>query len=134
MNVPGSNLLSLALTVIGSTPVDYYQYQSVSTNAQGRDLTTYHPKQTIVSGSVQAVDRSRYERFGLDWEKRYISWFVPNLDAVDLSRNPDINGDVIEVNGRRFQLMGGTDWFDMDGWMSLLGVDIGPATGATTNA
>lgn len=132
--IPGQNLLATALSVIGSTPVSYFRNTGATQGPTGLDTVTYATPVTIAKGSVQAVDRSRYERFGLDWEKRYVSWFVPNLAAVDLARNPDNSGDVIEVNGRRYQLMGGTDWYGMDGWMSLLGVDIGPATGATTNA
>jgi hypothetical protein len=56
---------------------------------------------------------------------------VPNLNAVDLMR--DVSGDVIEVLGRRYQLVGSNDWFGIDGWKSFMGVDIGAATGALNN-
>lgn len=130
--VPGMNLLALALTVIGSTPVNYFAFVSRDLNAGGVYVTTYAAFVTYKTGSVQAVDRAQYQYLGLDFEKTYISWFVPNLDAVDLAR--DVSGDVIEVNGGRWQLKGGTDWFKMDGWKSLIAVYTGPATGALTNA
>jgi hypothetical protein len=132
MSVPGSNLLLMALTVLGSTPVDYLKYSARVANAGGVYLTTYLAPVTIVEGSVQAVDRSKYVQYGLDFEKNYVSWFVPEVDAIDLAR--DVSGDAIEVLGRRWQLMGSTDWFQVDGWKSLMGVDIGPATGSITNA
>jgi hypothetical protein len=134
MLVPGSNLLAMALTVIGSTPVDYFAFQSAETGPTGLDLTTYADKVTISTGSVQAVDKSRYTELGLDWAKTYRVWYVPELDAQSISRDPDDNGDVFETLGRRHQAVGGTDWFGIDGWLSIIGVDIGPATGATTNA
>jgi hypothetical protein len=144
MMVPGSNLLTLALTVIGSTPVRYFGYQSVENGETGLDTVTYADPVTYVRGSVQPVDRNRYEALGLDWEKSYIVWYVPNLAGTTLSRNPDNSGDVVEapVNrdgslipgvSRRYQLLQGNNWFNADKWMSLVGVDIGPATGSTTN-
>jgi len=132
--IPGSNLLALALTVIASTPVQYFQFQSTATGPTGLETATYAAPVTIPKGSVQPVDRSRYSAYGLDWEKSYVAWFVPKLAASSITRNPDNSGDVIECNGRRYQLMSGTNWYNIDGWMSLLGIDIGPATGNTTNA
>lgn len=134
MIVPGSNLLAMALTVIGSTPVTYYRYLGETTGPTGLDTVTFADGVVVSVGSVQAVDRSRYQEFGLDWMKSYIVWYVPELDASAIARNPDNSGDVIEVNGRRYPLIGGTDWFRIDGWLSMIGVDTGPATGATTNA
>jgi len=134
MSVPGSNLLRLALSVLGKSSVNYFQYAGVAQGPTGLDTATYDPAITIITGTVQPVNTARYQEFGLDFSKRYIVWFVPNLNAVDLSRNPDISGDVIEFKGRRFQLMNNTDWFQIDGWMSPMAVDIGPATGALINA
>lgn len=143
--IPGSNLLKTALTVIGSQTVNWLKYQSKATGPTGLSTATYAASQTIKLGSLQPVPRSRYEAFGLDWQKSYVTWFVPNVNALSIMRNPDQSGDVIEwpVNkdgsliagtSRRYQLVGDTPWTNVDGWTYVLGVDIGPATGATTNA
>jgi E217 collar protein gp28 len=130
--IPGSNTLSVALQVLGRTPVQYFQYVSRGTNAGGMLLTNYAASVEVNTGIVQAVDKKKYEELGLDWEKTYINWFVPALAAVDLAR--DVSGDVIETLGRRWQLVGSNDWLLIDGWKSVTAVDIGPATGTLTNA
>ena len=131
MSTPGSNTLAMALSVLGRTAVSYFKYAGRTTNAGGVMLTTYSAAVVIAQGSVQAVNKQKYEALGLDFEKTYISWHVPNLAAIDLAR--DVSGDVIETLGRRWQLIGSNDWLLIDGWKSLMAVDIGPATGALTN-
>jgi len=143
--IPGSNTLKTALTVIGSQTVNWLQYQSQTIGTTGLSTATYSAPQTIKLGSVQPVPRSRYEAYGLDWQKSYITWFVPDNAPTSVKRNPDGSGDVIEwpVNkdgsliagkSRRYQLVGDTPWTNVDNWTYVLGLDIGPATGATTNA
>jgi hypothetical protein len=143
--IPGSNILKLALTVIGSQNVNWFQFASVTTGPTGLDVTTYSAPQTVTLGSVQPIDRARYEALGLDLQKSYVNWFVPNVNALSVTRNPDGNGDVIEwpvtkqgalISGvsRRYQLVGDTPWTQQDNWTRVLGVDVGPATGNTTNA
>ena len=145
MLIPGSNILTLALSVISSQVVNWFQWQDNDTGPTGLDIVTYAAPQTIKLGSVQPVPRSRYEAYGLDREKAYITWFVPNVNAQSITRAPDTSGDVIEWpvtndgaliagQSRRWQLVGNTPWSAIDGWTYVLGVDIGPATGATTNA
>lgn len=129
--IPGSNILSQALSVLGHTSVNYFQYAGRITNAGGVMLTTYSTP-ILVSGSVQPVKRSKYETMGLDFEKNYITWFVMNIGVIDLER--DVSGDVIETLGRRWQLVGLNNWYQIDGWKSVLGIDIGAATGLLTNA
>lgn len=131
MSTPGSNLLLDALSIIESTPVMYYAFASTITNAGGVDVTTYAAGVEIDVGSVQGIPRELYGRLGLDFEKRSIEWLVPSLNVIDWAR--DTSGDVIEVFGRRWQLKGAEDWWDVDGWKSIIGVDIGPATGNLTN-
>jgi hypothetical protein len=143
--IPGSNILKTALSVIGSQTVNWFKFQSTAPGPTGLQTATYAASVTITLGSVQPVPRSRYEAYGLDWQKSYVTWFVPNVDAQPIKRNPDGSGDVIEwpVNNdgsliagksRRYQLVGDTPWTNIDSWTYVIGIDIGPATGATTNA
>lgn len=134
MIVPGSNLLSLALTVIGSSTVVYFKYSGKSQNAIGEDVSTYLPGETVSKGSMQPVPRNRYEMYGLDWSKSYWTWFVPNVFASTITRNPDGDGDIVEYNGRRYQIISDTPWSSVDSWTYVTCCDIGPATGALTNA
>lgn len=133
MSIPGENLLDVALSVIGSQEVLYYQYAGRTLNSMGVYVASFvDPAIDVYEGSIQPVNRSVYAERGLDLEKNYVSWFLPFIDAQDLVR--DQAGDQFEYNGRRYQMKGKTDWFMQDGWVEMLGVDIGPATGAFTNA
>lgn len=134
MIVPGSNILGMALGVIGSQTVKWFAFQGVTTGPTGLDTSTYATGVDIVKGSVQPVDRARYSELGLDWQKNYITWFVPNVVAQTIKRDPDGNGDVIEWNARRYQIVGDTPWSAIDSWTRLLCIELGPATGNTTNA
>lgn len=130
--IPGSNILEMALTVIGSTDVNYFAFLNRTTNTVGFDVTNYSIPILITSGSVQAVERKVYQNLGLDWAHQYINWFVPELDVTDIAR--DSSGDVIETLGRRYQLVGREDWLGIDGWKKIIAIDIGIATGSLTNA
>ncbi len=143
MGIPGDNLLSEALELIESQTVTYYVETGRAANAAGDYLTTYAAGVPILSGSVQTVDRSRYQQSGLDWQKNYVNWFVPSVDVENIARNK--SGDVFEwpVNDdgslivgktRRWQLIGETPWKIQDDWAMTTGIDIGPGTGNTTNA
>jgi hypothetical protein len=132
--IPGSNLLNLALTVIASQSVNWFKFASQAPGPTGLNVVTYNAPVTVTRGSVQPVDRNRYVAYGLDLQKSYVTWFVPNVTAQSISRNPDNSGDVIEWNGRRYQCVGDTPWSAIDQWTRVLCVDIGPATGNTTNA
>ncbi|CAB4132149.1 hypothetical protein UFOVP138_60 [uncultured Caudovirales phage] len=129
---PASNVLSLALSVLGHTPVTYYAFTGKSLDSAGYERSTYAAGVEYPNGSVQPVDRKVYGQYGLDFEKRYITWFIPSLQVTDIDR--DVSGDIIETLGKRYQLKGGSDWFGIDGWMSVMGEQIGAATGALNNA
>lgn len=143
--IPGSNILSTALRVIASQYVNWYKYTANTIGATGLVTSSYISSQTVLRGSVQPVPRNRYEAFNLDWQKSYITWYVPDINALSITRNPNGNGDIIEwpvnrngslISGksRRYQLIADTPWTLVDDWTAVIGVDIGPATGATTNA
>lgn len=130
--IPGINLLGVALQLIASESVSYFADIGRAKNASGVYLTTYADPVTIEECSVQAVDRAKYSAMGLDFQKTYVTWFVPNQAIVTVERGK--SGDVIEWDGGRYQLNGGIDWTGQDNWGTGVCVLIGPATGATTNA
>jgi hypothetical protein len=132
MDVPGSNLLGAALSLITPQTVTFYRENGRTKNAAGQWLATYDAGVDFDEGSVQAVAKDQYLNRNLDWNKEYVSWFVPDLDAVNIARN--MSGSVFEYNNRRYQMVGQTPWLSQDDWNEFMGVDIGPATGNLTNA
>lgn len=116
MAVPGSNLLSMALRVIGSQLFEYYPYASRALDNRGIYLSTYNAPLAI-NGSIQAVPRNIYEHMGLDFQKNYKMFFV-SKDVLDIER--DVSGDLMIYAGQCYQCLSITDWFAMDGWDAVL--------------
>ncbi len=144
MRIPGANVLGIALRVIGSQNyVNYYaEVLPRQRQSNGVYLSTYAAPVTLAKQSVQPVPRDRYQQIGLDFQKSYVTWYVPHLDFVSIQRNS--GGDVIEwpvnVDGSlipgvssRYQLPSDTPWQIQDGWASAICVRLGPATGARNN-
>ena len=114
------NLLNRALKRVGSQTVQYMRFSGRTTNEIGLDVSTY-AEPVNITGSVQAVPRSTYEQLGLDFQKRYIMIYT-SAPVVDLQR--DVSGDKISVGGKSYQVVSATDWLMMDGWQSVLCVEV----------
>jgi hypothetical protein len=121
--IPGSNLLSVALSVISSQSVQYFKFNGRTTNAIGLFDDTYDAPVTL-QGSWQFVPRNLYMQNGLDMQKIYANFYV-SANIIDVQR--DVAGDQFIYEGRRYQAESLTPWFTQDGWVSILCVDIGAA-------
>lgn len=121
MLVPGSNLLKLALTVIGSQLVQYQSFVSKETNAAGIKVPTYAAVVPL-KGSFQPVARQYYNQMGLDFNKEYCNWYDPNATVNDLGR--DRKGDRIIFAGKVFEALSSSDWKAVDGWNGTIFVRI----------
>ena len=120
MNVPGSNLLAQALTVICSQPFRYYRYKGKTINRYGIDIIEYEPPVTL-RGSIQAVGNDVYHERGLDFQKQYIEvWTERDTNGFFRGKS----SDQMEHNGRRYQLVDEDDWHPIDGWDSFLAVEV----------
>jgi len=118
--IPGSNLLNMAFQIIAKQTVTYYQYASRVTNDIGIEITTYEPG-IILQGSFQPVPRQLYAQYGLDFQKSYFTFYV-SANMLDVQRN--VSGDQISFNGARFQCESNVEWFNIDGWVAVLCVQI----------
>jgi hypothetical protein len=124
MSVPGSNLLTMAFTVIAQQTISYFKENGRTLNVNGQWVTTYDAPVTI-KGSFQPVAKNLYEKYGLDFQKEYFNLYAPN-SIVDLDR--DVSGDQIVYNSTLFQCQSNTEWFTIDGWKAILCVKLGPAS------
>jgi hypothetical protein len=121
MNVPGSNILKMALTVIHRQIIHYYRFGYRQLNNIGQDVSIYQPPEAV-RGSFQPVPRRLYEVYGLDLQKEYYMFYSLN-NVLDIDR--DISGDQIAYNGQRYQCESNTDWYVIDKWKGILCVRIG---------
>jgi hypothetical protein len=120
VNVPGLNLLTHALRQIHPQKLDLYRFVGSTTNAIGNQVRQYAEKVTV-SGSVQAVERKFYSDMGLDFNRRYISIWT-TTDVEDSEREKA--GDQLRWNSNRWEVVGETEWFEMDGWNTVLAIEV----------
>lgn len=122
MSVPGSNLLARALTAIAPQAVTYRAYQGKTTRADGVQATTYAAPVTLY-GSWQAVTSADKAAYGLVLSSDYATFYASTLMQNTVR---DEGPDVFTYAGRRWSVVARTGWFVMDGWDSVLVIDIGP--------
>ena len=117
------NLLNQAFSAIPKQSFSYYAFTGRTTNDVGYDIATYASPLTVF-GSVQAIPREKYEFMGLDFQKKYINIYI-SKEIIDIDR--DVSGDQFFVLGRRFQALSKTWWFNIDGWVAVLCVEVSDA-------
>lgn len=122
--VPGANLLSIALGVIGAQTVGWRQYLGHITNAAGLKVDTWAASVPL-AGSLQPVDSELVQRLGLDWAKNYVTFYTTApMGAVERDRT----GDRLTWQGRTYQILDKADWFPQDGWNRVLCVEVSATT------
>lgn len=121
--IPGSNLLDDAFLLINTQRVSYFQFLSRSVNQIGYDVAVY-ASPVYLNGSLQPVPRNLYEKYGLDFQKSYLTFYA-SANILDVKR--DVSGDQIVFNGKKYQVESSNDWFLIDGWVGVLIVYIGAA-------
>lgn len=126
MAIPGSNLLRTAMRTIATQNIEYYKFRARESNEVGQYQAVYYPK-ICIKGSVQPVPRTIYVQMGLDFQKSYRNFFVPQ-SIFDIAR--DISGDQMVFASQIYQCISKTDWASVDGWVEVLCVQVPPlATG-----
>ena len=120
MNVPGVNVLGLALGLIARTPVTLFRFRENIGQPNGVDLPTYEPGVAIM-GSVQAVSSKTKLDMGLEWQDEYVNLFT---SALVRAVERDGAGDVFVWAGKYYHAQGGADWTGQDGWNEVLAVKI----------
>jgi hypothetical protein len=120
MQIPGSNLLNMALKVITPQTLAYYEFNGRSLNSIGYTVATYAPGVTAY-GSLQPIPRNLYESMGLDLQRDYCMIFV-SKGVIDVER--DVSGDMMIYQGTFLQCVSVTNWFRQDGWDQVLAVRV----------
>ena len=118
--IPGQNILLAALSILGKQCFQYFPFLSRTPNSIGQDVATYSAP-VPVTGSVQPVPRNLYQQYGLEFDRYYLTVFVPQC-IIDVDR--DVSGDALLYNCNYYQVLSKTDWFPQDGWVQVLAVRI----------
>lgn len=120
MNVPGSNLLALAMGPIASQQLGWRAFVSRTTNAPGDVVSTF-ASEVQIYGSFQPVNKALYQQLGLDLAKSYWNLYT-SADVHPTAR--DCEGDMLSYNGKTYQAESDQDWRGPDGWRKLLCVEV----------
>lgn len=120
MMIPGANLLSLALGVIGAQPVTWARFIDRTENSAGYQVPNYAAA-VAIQGSVQPIAKRLYQALGLDFEKSYVTLYTP-AGVVTVGR--DGSGDKITYNGATYLCESATDWSAQDGWSAVVAVKV----------
>jgi hypothetical protein len=121
--IPGANILSMALSVIGRQSFTYYPYTSRSTSAIGVYATTYGTGAAI-TGSAQPIPHDLNDKYGLDFQDNGFRFFC-SQSVLDVNR--DSAGDRIVFSGLYYQVLSITPWFQIDGWVEIVSIQV-PST------
>ena len=121
--IPGSNVLNMALSIIGRKTIIWRAFQGRSQNALGNWVVTYLPDVPLY-GSWQSDPTDRVKELGFDTSKTYRRFWVSSpVDAIGRGSSPDL----LIADGRRYEVVSTDDWMVQDGWVSLICVDVGAA-------
>jgi hypothetical protein len=114
------NLLNKALTLIPKQSFQYFANTGRILQPNGQYLAIYASPRAL-TGSVQPVPKTLYEKYGLEFNLNYFTFFV-SRNAMDVTRN--LSGDAFFYNDDYFQCEQKTDWFAYDGWVSILAIQV----------
>lgn len=120
MIVPGSNLLALAMGVIGQQTVGWAKFTGMTTGPSGIDIAEWAAPVDIF-GSLQAVDSTLLQQLGLDWTKNYCTFYAP-AEFREVDR--DQTGDKLLYAGKTYQVLNKASWFAQDGWERVMCVEV----------
>lgn len=120
MGIIGSNILNMALNIVGRQRVKWFKANGRVTNSVGLDVAAFDDAIPIY-GSFQPVPRTMFVVLGLDFEKEYVNYYTSNR-LTDIVR--DKSPDEFEFEGSRYQVMSNTDWTKIDGWLGSMAVKI----------
>jgi hypothetical protein len=122
VNVPGVNVLGLALSVLSPQMVKFYAWTGTTTSGSGKETPAYAAP-VLRRGALQPVNRSNIQNMGLEMSKSYMTFFGPGaVRTLERDGSPDAFG----YAGRRYNALSLVDWQAQDGWTAALCVDVGP--------
>ena len=121
MIVPGSNLLGIALSVLGAQTASYYARTGRTKNSRGVFVTTFAPPIDVI-GSWQPMNKTTVTAMGLDMSKDYATFYSATpFNTID-ENEP---ADEFTYAGRRWRAISKTNWTPADGWNGVVVVDVG---------
>lgn len=122
MNVPGANLLGMALRVIRPQTMQMRAFLSRQENDAGDTIPVFAAPVNI-QGSMQPVDKKLYQELGLNLSKNYSTLYVfGNVQPTARDRN----GDLVLFGGSTWQCESDRNWSGVGEYRKILTVEVPP--------
>jgi hypothetical protein len=116
--IPGINLLNMALSIIGTQTVSYYQATGRTVNSVTKQYVTTYGSPITLEGSFQPVTRNLQQIYGLDLNKVYVIFYV-SQELIDVQRN--VSSDKVVFGAQTYIcVQADGPWFKIDGWVGML--------------
>ena len=119
------NLNRIASRYIPQQKVLWFRFKERAPDERGNDQNYYYDP-VEVRGSWQAVDTQDVQSMGLDTSQVYRRLYTSqDIKAVQRGTSPDF----LVFNGRKYDVVGDADWYEQDGWKSVICIEAGTYDG-----
>lgn len=119
------NLHRIASRYIPQQQALWFRFKSREPDARGHDQNTYH-EPIEIRGSWQAVDTQDAQSMGFDSSSVYRRFYTAHdINAIQRGSSPDF----LVFNGKKYDVMGDADWYEQDGWKSVICIEVGAYDG-----
>lgn len=114
------NLLNQALATLRKTPISYEQYASQNVGFGGVAQNSYNAPITVSNAIAQPLSNKLYKDYGLDFQKRYMRFFLSS-NALALE-NSNVSPDRITYEGTTWIVISVKQWYLYDGWNEIIAI------------
>ncbi|EOY8496488.1 hypothetical protein ACQFBD_002568 [Providencia stuartii] len=119
------NLHRLASRYIPQQTALWFRFKNREPDERGHDQSQYHDPVEI-RGSWQAVDTQDAQSMGFDSNQVYRRFYTSHdIKSIQRGTSPDY----LVFNGKKYDVMGDADWYDQDGWKSVICIEVGAYDG-----
>lgn len=119
------NLHRIASRYIPQQTALWFRFKNREPDERGHDQNQYH-EPVDIWGSWQAVDTQDAQSMGFDSNQVYRRFYTPHdIKGIQRGTSPDY----LVFNGKKYDVMGDADWYEQDGWKSVICIEVGAYDG-----
>lgn len=119
------NLHRIASRYIPQQTALWFRFKNREPDERGHDQNQYH-EPVDIRGSWQAVDTQDTQSMGFDSNMVYRRFYTSHdIKGIQRGTSPDY----LVFNGKKYDVMGDADWYEQDGWKSVICIEVGAYDG-----
>ncbi|MBG5892190.1 phage collar protein [Providencia rettgeri] len=119
------NLHRIASRYIPQQTALWFRFKNREPDERGHDQNQYH-EPVDIRGSWQAIDTQDAQSMGFDSNQVYRRFYTPHdIKGIQRGTSPDY----LVFNGKKYDVMGDADWYEQDGWKSVICIEVGAYDG-----